>query len=80
MLDQILPPRDNQNFSLPNFYSMKVYASILTNEYPPNDLILTMDVKDKDITEVHIVGGVHPKMGLHYFANLIENVKKIPFK
>ncbi len=29
------------------------------------------------VTEVHIVGGVHPKMGLHYFANLIENVKKI---
>lgn len=30
-----------------------------------------------DITEVHIVGGVHPKMGLHYFANLIKNIKKI---
>ena len=32
---------------------------------------------DQPVTEVHIVGGVHPKMGLHYFANLIENVKKI---
>lgn len=31
----------------------------------------------KDITEVHIVGGVHPKMGLAYFKNLIENIKKI---
>ena len=31
----------------------------------------------KDITEVHIVGGVHPKMGLSYFKNLIENIKKI---
>ena len=30
-----------------------------------------------DITEVHIVGGVHPKMGLHYFANLIKNIKQI---
>ncbi len=29
------------------------------------------------ITEVHIVGGVHPKMGLHYFANLIKKVKEI---
>jgi aminodeoxyfutalosine synthase len=29
------------------------------------------------ITEVHIVGGVHPKMGLHYFANLIKNIKAI---
>lgn len=31
----------------------------------------------KPVTEVHIVGGVHPKMGLHYFANLIKNIKKI---
>lgn len=29
------------------------------------------------ITEVHIVGGVHPKMGLQYFANLIKNIKAI---
>ena len=31
----------------------------------------------KPITEVHIVGGVHPKMGLQYFANLIKNIKQI---
>ncbi len=31
---------------------------------------------NKPVTEVHIVGGVHPKMGLEYFANLIRNVKK----
>jgi len=35
------------------------------------------EYKDQPITEVHIVGGVHPKMGLHYFANLIQKVKKI---
>ncbi|MGD1848090.1 MAG: aminofutalosine synthase MqnE [Salibacteraceae bacterium] len=29
------------------------------------------------VTEVHIVGGVHPRMGLHYFANLIKNIKEI---
>lgn len=29
------------------------------------------------ITEVHIVGGVHPKMGLHYFASLIRKIKQI---
>jgi len=39
------------------------------------DIIKTYD--GKPVTEVHIVGGVHPKMGLHYFANLIKNVKKI---
>jgi aminodeoxyfutalosine synthase len=32
---------------------------------------------DKPVTEVHIVGGVHPKMGLEYFANLIKKVKEI---
>jgi aminodeoxyfutalosine synthase len=31
----------------------------------------------KPVTEVHIVGGVHPKMGLMYFANLIKRVKEI---
>lgn len=30
-----------------------------------------------DVTEVHIVGGVHPKMGLEYFKNLIQNIKSI---
>ncbi|MFM7681117.1 MAG: radical SAM protein [Bacteroidota bacterium] len=32
---------------------------------------------EDSITEVHIVGGVHPKMGLHYFANLIKNIKTL---
>lgn len=31
----------------------------------------------KPVTEVHIVGGVHPKMGLHYFAGLIKKIKEI---
>lgn len=31
----------------------------------------------QNITEVHIVGGVHPKMGLTYFKNLIEKIKEI---
>lgn len=29
------------------------------------------------ITEVHIVGGVHPKMGLMYFAELIKKIKAL---
>lgn len=33
--------------------------------------------KDSDITEIHIVGGVHPKMGLDYFANMIRKIKEI---
>jgi aminodeoxyfutalosine synthase len=31
----------------------------------------------KPVTEVHIVGGVHPKMGIHYFASLIQKIKEI---
>ena len=33
--------------------------------------------EDQEITEVHIVGGVHPKMGLDYFISLIKEVKKV---
>lgn len=32
---------------------------------------------NQDVTEVHIVGGVHPKMGLEYFKNLISKIKQI---
>jgi aminodeoxyfutalosine synthase len=31
----------------------------------------------KPVTEVHIVGGVHPKMGLEYFGNILSEIKKI---
>jgi aminodeoxyfutalosine synthase len=30
---------------------------------------------EKPITEVHIVGGVHPKMNLHFFAELLKAIK-----
>jgi aminodeoxyfutalosine synthase len=30
----------------------------------------------KPITEVHIVGGVHPKMNLGFFADLLRNIKQ----
>ena len=39
------------------------------------DLVRKYD--GKPVTEVHIVGGVHPKMGLMYFANLISKIKEI---
>lgn len=29
------------------------------------------------VTEVHIVGGVHPKMDVHFFAQLLKNIKEI---
>ena len=35
------------------------------------------EYQDKQATEVHIVGGVHPKMGLYFFADLIKKIKEI---
>ncbi|MDP4273257.1 MAG: aminofutalosine synthase MqnE [Bacteroidota bacterium] len=35
------------------------------------------DHKDQHITEVHIVGGVHPDRDIHYYGELIREVKKI---
>jgi len=59
------------------------YSSLLKNKTEgwelSEDEILdkVREYNDKPITEVHIVGGVHPKMGLQYFADLIMKVKEI---
>jgi aminodeoxyfutalosine synthase len=37
------------------------------------DIVKSYD--GKDVTEVHIVGGVHPKMDLHYFCDLVAQIK-----
>ncbi len=37
------------------------------------DIVKSYD--GKPITEVHIVGGVHPKMNLHFFADLMRRIK-----
>jgi aminodeoxyfutalosine synthase len=29
----------------------------------------------KDVSEIHIVGGVHPKMDIHFFGTLLKNIK-----
>jgi aminodeoxyfutalosine synthase len=33
--------------------------------------------KDKHVTEVHIVGGVHPHRDLHYYGKMISKIKEI---
>lgn len=43
----------------------------------PEMLQLVRNYDGKPITEVHIVGGVHPKMGLDFFAGLLKEVKNI---
>ena len=47
-------------------------------EHSIDDMVKMVEKYDEDeITEVHIVGGVHPKMGLKYFIELIKKIKKI---
>ncbi|MEO6188764.1 MAG: aminofutalosine synthase MqnE [Ginsengibacter sp.] len=38
------------------------------------DIVKSYD--NKPVTEVHIVGGVHPKMDLDFFCNLISDIKR----
>jgi aminodeoxyfutalosine synthase len=38
------------------------------------DIVKSYD--DKPVTEVHIVGGVHPKMNLEFFAELLKKIKE----
>ena len=38
-------------------------------------LNMVKNYDDKPITEVHIVGGVHPKMNLEFFAELMRKIK-----
>lgn len=40
-------------------------------------LDIVRSYKDKKVTEVHIVGGVHPDHDLHFYGKLITEIKKI---
>ncbi len=40
-------------------------------------LDIVRSYKDKPVTEVHIVGGVHPKLGIEFFSDLLSKVKEI---
>src|SRR3984893_3776061 len=43
----------------------------------PQMLDIVKKYDGKPVTEVHIVGGVHPKMNLPYFCELLREIKKI---
>ncbi len=59
-------------------YSRKLSKKIEAWEFTIDEMIEKLNAyKENDITEVHLVGGVHPKMGLHYFIELIQKIKKI---
>ncbi|PWU02732.1 MAG: aminofutalosine synthase MqnE [Bacteroidetes bacterium] len=40
-------------------------------------LDIVRSYQNKPVTEVHIVGGVHPKMNLEYFADLLRKIKAL---
>ncbi len=43
-----------------------------------NEIVkLAESYKEKSITEVHIVGGVHPQWDLNYYGKMIQSVKKV---
>jgi len=47
-------------------------------EYTIDEMVeILHKYEGKEITEVHLVGGVHPKMGLHYFIDLIKKIKEL---
>jgi aminodeoxyfutalosine synthase len=46
-------------------------------EYSHEEMLeIVRKFDDKEVTEVHIVGGVHPSYDIHYFGNLIQKIKQ----
>jgi len=45
--------------------------------FTKEDILKEVKRLDDNISEVHIVGGVHPKMGLKYFTGLISDIEAI---
>ena len=59
-------------------YSIKISKKEDAWEYTIDEMVEKLKAyEEKEITEVHLVGGVHPKMGLHYFIELIRKIKII---
>ncbi len=47
-------------------------------EFSIDDILKTTEsYKDKGVTEVHIVGGVHPHRDLHYYGEMMQKIKEI---
>ncbi len=47
-------------------------------EYSTDDMLtLVKDFSKKGVTEVHIVGGVHPHRDVHYYASLLKQIREV---
>ncbi len=59
-------------------YSRKLSKKVEAWEFTIEEMVEKLRAYNKKgITEVHLVGGVHPKMGLQYFIELIQKIKDI---
>ena len=46
-------------------------------EYTVDEMVELVRKAPEEITEVHIVGGVHPYRDIHYYGNLIKEIKAL---
>jgi aminodeoxyfutalosine synthase len=58
------------------FCSYNQHHSGSSWELTLDDMLHTIDATDDNITEVHIVGGVHPDRDLYYYGNLVKAIKQ----
>ena len=59
-------------------YSRKIQQESEAWELSKHQMLMIAEkYKNQPVTEVHIVGGVHPKMNLQFFADLIHEIKTI---
>lgn len=59
------------------FCSYSNHKSPESWELTVDEMVKTVEGLGDEITEVHIVGAVHPGRDLHYYANLIREVRKV---
>ncbi len=46
-------------------------------EYSPDEMLDMVRNSDQEITEVHIVGGVHPQWDVHFYGSLFQKIKEL---
>ncbi|PID87774.1 MAG: aminofutalosine synthase MqnE [Bacteroidia bacterium] len=47
-------------------------------EYSIDDILkIVAGYKNKEVSEVHIVGGVHPQRDLHYYGEMLQKIKEL---
>jgi aminodeoxyfutalosine synthase len=58
------------------FCSYSNHQSLLSWELSIDEMVKTVEQLGDEITEVHIVGAVHPGRDIHYYAGLLQKVRQ----